>query len=398
VTNATVQTRRGDLYPLSELEAACGLVWEIDTEAEPLAQTSSVESPRQAFERALIAALSRPPCAVSFSGGRDSSAVLAVATHVARREGLPPPIPVTLRFPRCEESNETEWQERVIEHIGIDEWCRVELFDELDAVGPYAQQVLARHGSIWPFNAHFHAPIAEQVRGGSVVTGVGGDELLSAWPSRRMAMILGRQTTPRLRDVPGFARAVAPFAVRSRLNEREYRQREPYPWLRPDAQRAVARARGRAIAHEPLRWDESVRRYWWRSHYLRNGCESLRRVVADADGALAVHPFCDRDFLVAMARQCGRLGFRSRTQAMEALFGDVLPQSVNERTSKSFFNTAFWQRHGREFVRRWDGGGLDESVVETDALRAVWASERPHSHSFILLQRAWLHQNGLSAR
>src|SRR5690606_42164979 len=52
-------------------------------------------TPRAALEAVIGRALRRPPCYVSFSGGRDSSAVLSVATGVARRGGLADPVPLT---------------------------------------------------------------------------------------------------------------------------------------------------------------------------------------------------------------------------------------------------------------------------------------------------------------
>ena len=70
--------------------------------------------PSAALERAVLPALLRPPCVVSFSGGRDSSLVLAAAVAVARSEGLAAPIPITVRFPASAESDEQEWQERVV--------------------------------------------------------------------------------------------------------------------------------------------------------------------------------------------------------------------------------------------------------------------------------------------
>ena len=54
----------------------------------------------------MLRALRRPPCLVSFSGGLDSSALLAVATAVARREGLDDPVPATLVVPGSPESDE----------------------------------------------------------------------------------------------------------------------------------------------------------------------------------------------------------------------------------------------------------------------------------------------------
>ena len=100
---------------LSPIEIASGLVLGNTQPLEP----ARAADPRAAMERALLAPLRRGPCLVSFSGGRDSSAVLAVATAVARREGLQPPIPATLRFPSAADSAETEWQEGVIAHLGL---------------------------------------------------------------------------------------------------------------------------------------------------------------------------------------------------------------------------------------------------------------------------------------
>ncbi len=49
----------------------------------------------------------RSPCVVAFFGGRDLSAILCVATHVARREGLSDPVPETHDFAGCGPSDES---------------------------------------------------------------------------------------------------------------------------------------------------------------------------------------------------------------------------------------------------------------------------------------------------
>lgn len=383
-------------YRPTALEAACGVVYGIDADASPLPAETRFRSARDALEHAVLVALQRPPCAVSFSGGRDSSAVLATAAHVARREGLPLPIAVSLRFPLCEEADETIWQEQVIDHVGIDDWRRIELTDEIDVLGPYARRVLDRHGLLWPFNAYFHAPIADEALGGSVLTGFGGDELLLPATYRRVAMILARGTTPRLRDVPRIARAVAPRSVRRRLYERDHRKREPMGWLRPLAQRDLARLSAHDAAAQPIRWNDWIRRYWWHCRYRRTACDSLDRVIADSDGAIGVHPLCDRDFLIAIATEHSHLGFRNRTQAMEILFGDLLPAPILSRNSKSHFNTAMWEHYAREFETQWDCTGIDETIVDIAALRDEWSGERPDARSFLLIQQAWLRQNAHS--
>jgi hypothetical protein len=62
-----------------------------------VAGSGSAADPVAELERAVVCALRRPPCLVSFSGGHDSSLVLAAAVRAAQRERLPAPVPVTWR-------------------------------------------------------------------------------------------------------------------------------------------------------------------------------------------------------------------------------------------------------------------------------------------------------------
>ena len=161
-------------YRLDGLELASGLVIGHDS-GPALAVTEMGPSPRQALEDALEKSLRRPPCVVQFSGGRDSSAVLALASLVARRSDLPLPIPVTLVFPGMAETDEGEWQELVIRHLGLPDWQRLFLTDEMDLVGPFAANLLLEFGPTYPSNGHFIAPVLEVASGGTLLTGVGGD-------------------------------------------------------------------------------------------------------------------------------------------------------------------------------------------------------------------------------
>ena len=69
------------------VEVLANLLFGPDEDPAPLPEPGGL-GVRGALEAAVLPALQRPPCLVSFSGGRDSSAVLAVAADVARRHGL----------------------------------------------------------------------------------------------------------------------------------------------------------------------------------------------------------------------------------------------------------------------------------------------------------------------
>ena len=112
--------------------------------------SDATRTPREALERVVRDALLRPPCGVAFSGGRDSSLVLAVATHVARRDGLAEPVPITTVFPGVDDADESTWQELVVRHLELRDWQRIMIHDELDVIGPLAASHLLTDGLLWP--------------------------------------------------------------------------------------------------------------------------------------------------------------------------------------------------------------------------------------------------------
>lgn len=363
---------------LGPLEIASGLV----LGAAPRRRPRSRGTPRAAFEQAVLGPLRRAPCLVSFSGGRDSSAVLAVATHVARREGLPDPIPATLRFPAAERSQESDWQEEVVSFLGLRDWIRLERTDELDCVGPVATGVLARHGLLWPCNAHFHVPFTEAARGGSLLTGIGGDELLGPsrwWHAQRL---LARRARPRPRDALALSLALAPPVLRRAVLRP--RTRVPYPWLRPEALDTLERGLAADEASEPFGWR---RRIGWRAdrRYLAVGTAALA-ALGRADGVELAHPFLDDGFAAALAALPRGRRFHGRREAMDALFADVLPEALRARSTKASFDGAFWHRHSRELVERWNGEGVDERLVDAERLREEWLRETPDPRTYTLLQ------------
>ena len=363
---------------LAPIEVAAGIALGLDPAAPRVRPGADF---REALEAAILPALRRPPCIVSFSGGRDSSTVLAVATALARREGLPEPVPATNRFPAVPLSDETSWQEQVVDHVGSGDWIRLSWTDELDLVGPYARGLLARHGLLWPFNLHFHAPLLEAARGGSLLTGVGGDELFGGTGWRRASRVLSGAVRPRPRDVLRVGFALAPRFAKRRVFRR--RLEHPFDWLHPAVREQVLRTLAGEAATEPVR---AARRGAWlrRQRYLRLGVDHFRTMADDYD-VLVVHPLWDPR-VVETAVTAPELRHATRTAGMRSLFAADLPQGLLERTTKSSFDGAFWTHRARTFAQAWDGAGFDDGIVDAEELRREWASETPDGRTFLLLQ------------
>jgi hypothetical protein len=364
---------------LTTLETASGLVLGLDPQTR--VERSEVP-PLAALGDAIRPFLQRPPCLVSFSGGRDSSAILAVAAAVARREGLPLPVPATNRFPAVGESVEDVWQELVVRELRLEDWVRIEFDDELDCVGPVATAALRRHGLLVPFNAHFHVPLLRAASGGSLLTGIGGDELFGT--RGRAAAVVARAVRPEPRDLLRVGLAVAPQPVRRLALKR--RDDTALPWLTTQANRELGSAWARFSASEPL-GRSAYLRWCSRLRYLRLGIGSLDLLAAD-EGAQVGHPLLEPRFLGALER--GGSKAVDRDTAMTALFGELLPNEVLTRTTKASFDRAFFSRHSRAFAGGWDGTGADERYVDVAGLRTDWASASPTPQTFTQLQSAWL--------
>lgn len=346
--------------------------------------------PRQALERAVLPALLRSPCVVTFSGGRDSSAVLAVATDLARREGLPPPLPVTKVYPGVAETDETSWQELVIRHLGLAEWTRLAFADELDLIGPIAANVLARHGVLWPALAYAELPVFEVASGGAIVTGHGGDEVFGPVRASPVRYALASKSQPSRWLTRGVAEAVTPRRLRRQILKAQVRQElQAYSWLRPAARDAFGEAILADRLGEPLTWHRSIRRMLDRRTW-RIGSRTIALLAREAGVDCVVHPLHDEGFVDALAPVAGRTGFTGRRAAMTAVFGDLLPPKLLERRSKAYFNPVSFAQHSREFSGGWSGAGINLDLVDPDALKGEWQSRMPHAGSYTLLQSAWL--------
>lgn len=368
------------------LEACVSVVWGQDPFAPELPELAH-GSPRTAFEDVLREHLRRSPCLVSFSGGRDSSAVLALAVHVARRDGLPEPVPITNRFPGASLTAEDDWQDTVVRHLRVGDWIRLDWEDELDVLGPYGRRLLLRHGPLFPHNAHFLEPMLEAAAGGALLTGIGGDELLGPEMRPVATSLLHRRRLPSRRALRRLALELAPRRLRAMVGARRMPP-DSFDWLRPDVRRLVADGLARADADAPLRWDRSLR-WWWRGRFTQCARATITGLGAAHDVSVGA-PFSDPAVVGAYARAKGAAGPGGRQDALVDLLGGLLPASILRRSTKASFDEAFWNRETRAFVASWDGGGLDDRLVDPERLRERWNSQAPPTNSYTLLQQAWL--------
>src|SRR4051812_34323951 len=362
----------GDLG-LTGLEIACGLpVGRAEATSLPPAEGD----PRRVLEEVVREALLRPPCVLGFGGGRASSPMLALATGVAAQEGRAPPVAVTQSFPDLPETDEREWQELVVRHLGISDWLRVEQRDELDILGPIARPVLERFGPTYPANSHFVVPLLEHASGGTLLTGLDGDTLFGGWRWQRLGDVVRGNVRPRPHDFLTAAHRLSPMAVQ-RWSLRRAEAARPVRWLAP-----AVRDRWREEIVQTLRVQpRSFERYvaWLAgARYLELVRGQLDLLAADA-GAKVLHPFADPRFLAALARWGGTRGRGSRTSIMTALFGDLLPEAILTRRSKARFDRVYFGPHARAFAAEWDGSGVDPDLIDVEGLRAELASETPVS-------------------
>ncbi|SCL32355.1 asparagine synthase (glutamine-hydrolysing) [Micromonospora nigra] len=353
----------------TDRDVACGIVLGLDPVARPpVARPGPAPAPLVALEQAVLPALRRPPCLVSFSGGVDSSLVLAIAARVARREGLPDPVPVTWRFTDAPRAEESPWQHRVVDELGLArQWQILQAGDDLDLVGPVARRLLTRYGQVHPPNRHLHLPIVELARGGALLTGVGGDQILAGWRRRpsSVRVRLGR--------------------LRARLRHREP---APFPWLRPEVARQARRAFRAEQRAEPRRLAGRIA-WHLRRRDLTMTRASLAAVATDND-VLAVTPLLDDGFAAALTAHHGGLRSPSRRELLAAITDASLPPLIVAPRRKATFDEVFFRAATREVVHAWDGGGVDDSLVDVAALRREWSGWPVNPRTAALVQQVWL--------
>jgi Asparagine synthase len=373
-------------YRLEGLELASGLVLGFDDVPMP---PDDARRPRHVLEDLLRECLQAAPCMVAFSGGRDSSAILAVAVHVARRDGLPLPIPLTLRYPHAAQTDECDWQHLVLDHLGLGNQEVVTVGHEHNPIGPYAAPVLRRHGAIWPMNFAPTWRMLDTARGGTLVTGEGGDDMfgrrrLTPWVG--VARSLGSGRLPGRGDLRAGAGELLPAGVRHR--RAVARSRGITSWLREEALHAVVdRAAADGLSY--ARHAGTHTRQLVTHRAMRRLIDSLQALGAEV-GTSYRAPFCEPAFAASLGRSLTRFGPTNRTESMSRLFADLVPPRVMARPDKGVYNNAVFTDELQAFAASWDGSGVDPTLVDTEALRTSWRSGHVHPLTIGLLQAVWL--------
>ncbi|SCG34061.1 asparagine synthase-related protein [Micromonospora humi] len=358
-----------DLIPRpTDRDVAYGIALGLDPPRTVPARLGPVPTPLAALERAVLPALRRPPCLVSFSGGLDSSLVLAVAARVARREGLPDPVPVTWRFTEAPRAYETPWQAKIIAELDLGrQWQILQAGDDLDLVGPVARRLLTRYGQLYPADRHLHLPIVELARSGALLTGLGGEQVLAGWRRRPGSL------RTRLGRLSAGSRRAAP---------------DLFPWLRPEARRQAWRTYRAEQRAEPHRLAGRVA-WHLRRRDLTMAALSLAAVAADHD-VLAVSPLMSDGFAAALATHHGRTRSPSRPELLDAIADAALPPVIAARRTRAALDEVFFREATRELVRGWDGSGVDGSLVDVAALRREWSAWPINAGTAALVQQVWL--------
>jgi Asparagine synthase len=219
---------------------------------------------------------------------------------------------------------------------------------------------LIEHGVVWPPTVHGDIPMLELLRGGSLLDGEGGDEVLgcapyliadalrSARPDRARALarrLPGMGPAPRRAWVARAlrrygARGAMPYGVHERLRARRDRP-PPVAWLKPEV------AATQRVTDDPWGWKRAPGPRWRAQlvDVVTRGGEALgahdhfRREAALA-GVTFRHPLRDPDLFETVLGLDPELMFDARLDrplAREALAG-LLPDEVRLGERKPYFN------------------------------------------------------------
>jgi asparagine synthetase B (glutamine-hydrolysing) len=380
------------------IELATGLVTAMTDRPDLVAECGRDLAPgstaRGVLEELMLRALERPPCVISFSGGRDSSSLLALGTHLAHREGLPMPVAFTFRYDNEAEADETPWQELVIRHVGVSDWEKAHVGTRNDVVGEVAQAFLLSHGLVYPPTIFNDTLPLMRASGGTHISGEGGDEIFGVRRSTLLRRILDNpKYLAKRRHLAYAALCLGPRKSRVAAWRRELRQQlnDALTFVRIEVREHVCRDLAWHLAQEPFNHTSSLGWHLRRKMIVMS--QEALTAFSNEHNVLHLDPFLEPRFVAAYARMVRPYGLATRRDAMRALFADILPDEILTRSSKAMFNRGFLTDVGRAFAKSWEGAGIETDIIDGEALRSAWLSTWPPAQSFGLLQSAWLAQN-----
>ena len=378
----------------SAVELAIGIPMGVDDEIAARlhdAQRRAVRrDPLELLDESIARAMSDHTI-VQFSGGVDSSLVLAAATRAARARDLPLPIPFTLRYGR-EESEESAFQEELVETLGLTDWIILDVDGEDDLLSPASRAHLLEHGMSTSARVASRDWYLSElpVRDGSVLmSGEGGDEVLGPAPfatlhGLRWAVAHRRQ------------RRTALGALRRRTTARVRRFRSVpdsfyAPWLTETGRTLANRLMLDDRSH-PVTMKQWMRRYRSKRN-LVGGIDSVAR-QAGRFGFDYSAPLLDLEFMAGLTASIPEHDFVNRMLVIRKYFPGLLPASIANRTSKASFNASIFGPDTQQFARSWDGqGGVPLELVDPEILRSTWL-DASDSRGGLMLQSAWLTSQG----
>jgi hypothetical protein len=340
----------------------------------------------EAVERVFAGCFEQGRCYLPFSGGRESTMLLAVAASYARRHGHMDPVPVTLRFADPALAGQRRVQEQVIAHLALNDWESVDVDGQLDLVGPVARRILLRTGPMWPANAHMMVPLIEAAHDGVFVLVTGLMDFFAFWRWAPLAAVVAGQRRPRLDDLTLLAGTLMPLSLRARYLSR--RMGPPPTWLRPAAEHRARALMARRQADVPVRFDHALMEQT--THRCFESATSAFQAIGEAVGTMIVQPLRRDDVVAAIAGAGGRRGFGDQRAMLERLCERLVPRELMIPRPVPSLTATFFADATRQFAAGWDGAGLDESIVDPEALRRTWLSDRPDTRTGCLLQYAWL--------
>jgi len=323
---------------------------------------------------------------VSFSGGRESAWLLAAATSAARRHGHPDPVPATLRRTSEGSRRETEHQERIVRHLGLDDWERITVGDDLELLGPYARRALSEAGILFPAHLYVFLPMLDLARGGVLLAGGVLTDFFLYWRWARVSEVIALRRRPHRRDLRDLAAAAVPPRARRALLHPERRLELP-PWLQPGPAREAERLLLSQWSDIPVSFDAAMSRQ--RTHRCHAGTRRSLEALGSVAGARFLMPLRDERFAAAVAAAGGRRGFGDRSAAVERLAGSLLPAELLQRSDGAGDRYVSVGEATRAFLDGWSGDSVDPEIVDVGVLRDTWSSGDVPYASTMLLQAAF---------